>query len=31
MNEQSKILIIEDDVDLIEAMKITLEAEEYKG
>ncbi len=30
MNGQSKILIIEDDVDLIEAMKITLEAEEYK-
>ncbi len=30
MNEQARILIIEDDVDLTEAMKITLEAEEYK-
>ena len=30
MKEQSKILIIEDDVDLIEAMKIPLEAENYK-
>jgi two-component system alkaline phosphatase synthesis response regulator PhoP len=30
MNEETKILIIEDDVDLVEAMKITLETEKYK-
>ena len=29
MNTSKKVLIIEDDVDLVEAMKIILEAEEY--
>ncbi len=30
MKEEATILIIEDDTDLIEAMKITLEAENYR-
>ena len=30
MNEKTKILIIEDDVDMVEAMKITLESNNYE-
>ena len=30
MNKEATILIIEDDTDMIEAMKITLEAENYR-
>lgn len=30
MTEQPKILIIEDDIDMVEAMKITLEAKKYQ-